>query len=66
MGGVSTDKMTIYPTDEQLFAIIDAKSEHVKTCPGRTWYDLSHYEMTVRCSCGWELRTETTEQGDNE
>ena len=54
--------MNIYPTDEQLFQIIGAKSDHSKTCLGRTWFDLSHYEIVVRCNCGWEHRIETIEK----
>ncbi len=54
--------MTIIPSDDQLAQIIDAKSEHSNQCAGRTWFDLSHYEIVVRCNCGWEHRIETIEK----
>lgn len=58
--------MTTYPTDRQLFGVIEAKSDHAKVCPGRTWFDLSHYQITVRCNCGWECRIEVVEEGNDE
>jgi hypothetical protein len=54
--------MTVIPTEEQLAQIIDVKASHARDCAGRTWFDLSHYEIVVRCTCGFEYRTEQTEQ----
>ena len=59
--GRNHSEMTVIPTDEQLHRIIEAKAEHARNCPGQTWFDLSHYEITIRCSCGFEYRIESPE-----